>query len=123
MNEYIQKMIDANGIIIGSPTYFASLTSETKALIDRAGYVTRGNGNLLKRKIGAAVVSVRRAGALNVFQAINNFFLINEMIVPGSNYWNLAIGGAPGEVTSDQEGLDTMDRLAENIVWLLKKIT
>jgi multimeric flavodoxin WrbA len=121
MNTYIKKMIEADGIIIGSPTYFATLTPEAKALIDRAGYVTRGNGNLLKRKIGAAVSAVRRAGSLNVFQAINNFFLINEMIVPGSSYWNLAMGGGEGSVEQDEEGLNTMDTLAENFAWLLNK--
>ncbi|MBN2048858.1 MAG: flavodoxin family protein [Spirochaetales bacterium] len=123
MNSWIEKMIDSDIILIGSPTYFASLTSETKALIDRAGYVCRGNGNALKRKIGAAVVSVRRAGALNVFQGINNFFLINEMIVPGSSYWNLAVGKAPGDVTKDEEGMATMDVLAKQIIWLADKIS
>ncbi|MCL6589312.1 MAG: flavodoxin family protein [Firmicutes bacterium] len=122
LNEWLPKMFAADGIIIGSPTYFANLTAEAKAFIDRSGYVSRGNGNLLKRKVGAAVVAVRRAGAINVFNAINDFFLINEMIVPGSSYWNLALGREIGEVESDAEGLKTMDILGENIAWLLKRL-
>lgn len=121
INDWIAKMIEADGIIIGSPTYFANLTAETKALIDRAGYVTRGNGNLLKRKVGAAVVAFRRAGAINVFNAINDFFLINEMIVPGSSYWNLGMGLNAGDCTNDAEGLRTMTNLADNLAWLLQK--
>lgn len=122
INECIAKMIEADGIIIGSPTYFANLTTETKALIDRAGYVTRGNGNLLKRKVGAALVAFRRAGAINVFNAINDFFLINEMIVPGSSYWNLGVGRDAGDVANDAEGVKIMETLADNMAWLLQKL-
>jgi multimeric flavodoxin WrbA len=123
INKCIKKMLKADGIIIGSPTYFTDVTSETKALIDVAGYAIRGAGNPLKRKIGAAVVSVRRAGAIHTFDTINHFFLINEMIVPGSIYWNLAIGRNKGEVLHDEEGLRTMKVLGENMAWLLKKTT
>ncbi|MGE5583765.1 MAG: flavodoxin family protein [Bacillota bacterium] len=122
MNEYFAKMLSADGIIIGSPTYFANLTAETKALIDRCGYIARGNGNPLRRKVGVAIVTMRRAGAINVFNAINDFFLINEMIVPGSSYWNIGLGREPGEVEADAEGLKTMETLGENIAWLLKKL-
>ncbi len=122
VNDCIEKMLEADGIMIGSPTYFAALTAETKALIDRAGFVAKGNAHMLRRKVGAAVVAVRRAGALNVFQAINNFFLINEMIIPGSIYWNMGIGRQKGDVHADEEGLLTMDQLGENMAWLLKKI-
>ncbi|WHH59203.1 flavodoxin family protein [Petroclostridium sp. X23] len=123
VNECIAKMLEADGIILGGPTYFASITPELKALIDRAGYVVRGNGNLLKRKVGAAVVSVRRAGSLNVFNSINAFYLINEMIVPGSTYWNMGMGGAPGDVESDAEGMGIMEKLGENMAWLLEKMS
>jgi len=122
VNECIAKMVEADGIIIGSPTYFAALNAETKALIDRAGYVTRGNGILLKKKVGAAVTAVRRAGALNVFQAINNFFLISEMMIPGSSYWNLGVGREIGEVHDDEEGMKTMETLGTNMAWLMKKL-
>lgn len=123
LNSFLEKMAEADGIIIGSPTYFAALNAETKALIDRAGYVAKRNGGMLRRKVGAAVVAVRRAGALNVFQAINNFFLINEMIVPGSIYWNLGIGREIGDVEKDEEGIMIMERLGENMAWLLHRIT
>jgi len=122
VNQCIEKMEASEGILIGAPTYFAGINAETKALIDRAGYVARGNQNMFKRKVGAAVVAVRRSGALNVFQAINNFYFINEVIVPGSVYWNLGMGGAPGDVENDSEGLTTMDKLGENMAWILHKI-
>ncbi|OHB67573.1 MAG: FMN reductase [Planctomycetes bacterium RBG_13_62_9] len=122
INECIAKMVAADGIILASPTYFADVTSETKALIDRAGYVSRANGDMFKRKIGAAVVAVRRAGAMHAFDSINHFFLIGQMIVPGSNYWNIGIGRAKGDVENDEEGLKTMHTLGQNIAWLLKKI-
>jgi multimeric flavodoxin WrbA len=122
INECIEKMIEADGIIIGSPTYFASMTAETKALIDRAGYVALGNGSLLRRKVGAAVTVARRAGNMNVFQGINNFFFINGMIVPGSTYWNLGIGRDIGDVESDEEGIQIMQELGTNMAWLMKKI-
>ena len=122
INECIEKMIEADGIIIGSPTYFASMTAETKALIDRVGYVVKVNGNLLRRKVGVAVTVARRAGSMNVFQGINNFFFINGMIVPGSNYWNLGIGRDIGDVESDGEGINIMQELGTNMAWLMKKI-
>lgn len=122
VNDCIRKMTEADGIIIGSPTYFAALTSETKGLIDRAGYVTRANGVLLRHKVGAGVAAVRRAGAVNVFNAINHFFLINEMFVPGSSYWNLGIGRAIGEVENDEEGMETMENLGKNMALLLQKL-
>jgi len=122
VNDYIKKMMEADGIIIGSPVYFSNVTSEVKAFIDRAGLVARANDNLLKRKVGAGVVAVRRAGATFAFSAINFFFFIQEMIVPGSIYWNLAIGREPGEVQEDQEGMMTFKTLGQNMSWLLKKI-
>jgi len=123
VNAYIEKMTAADGIILGSPTYFSMMTSELKALIDRAWYVSRANGDMFKRKVGAAVVAVRRAGGIPTFDAINNLFLISQMIVPGSSYWNVGIGLASGDVEKDEEGLKTMEDLGENMAWLLKKIT
>lgn len=122
LNFCIEKMLEADGIILGSPVYFADVTPEVKALIDVAGYSTRAGGHLLKRKIGAAVIAVRRGGALRAFDTINNFFLINQMIVPGSNYWNFAMGRNEGDVLQDEEGLKTIRTLAENMAWLLKKL-
>ena len=121
-NACVEKMIEADGIIIGSPTYFAAMTPETKALIDRCGMVTRANGDLLKRKAGAAVVAVRRAGAISVFDTINHFFTISQMIIPGSSYWNIAVGRNIGDVEQDEEGIKTMRDLGANMAWLLKRI-
>ena len=122
INDCIAKMVEADGIILASPTYFADVTSELKALIDRAGLVTRASESLLRRKVGAAVVAVRRGGAVHVFDSINHFFLIGEMIVPGSNYWNLGIGLKPGDVEQDEEGVETMHQLGRNMAWLMKKL-
>jgi len=123
VNLYIEKMAAADGIILGSPTFFSMMTSEMKALIDRAGFVSRSNGDLFKRKVGAAVVAVRRAGGIPTFDAINHFFLISQMIVPGSSYWNVGIGLAKGDVEKDEEGLKTMDDLGKNMAWLIKKLS
>jgi len=121
LNEVLLKMVGADGILIGSPVYFSDITPETKALLDVAGYALRASGNPLKRKIGAAVVAVRRAGAIHTFDSINHFFLINEMIIPGSSYWNIGIGREKGDVLNDEEGLKTMQTLGENMTWLMKK--
>jgi len=122
VNDCIEKMLAADGIILASPTYFADLTSQTKALIDRSGYVARANGDMFQRKVGAAVVAVRRAGAIHAFDSINHFFLIGQMIIPGSSYWNIGIGRAKGDVEQDEEGLRTMQTLGQNMAWLLQKI-
>jgi multimeric flavodoxin WrbA len=122
LNDCLVKMIEADGILIGSPTYFSNVSAEAKALIDRAGLVARINGELFKRKVGAAVTPARRAGAVQAFTAINYLFLACEMIVPGSSYWNLAYGRSPGEVEKDEEGMKTMRDLGVNMAWLLKKL-
>ena len=122
MNSYIAKMREADGIVLGSPTYFADVTTNMKALIERCGFVSRANGNLYERKVGAAVVAVRRAGAFQAFNTLNAFFFISQMIVPGSTYWNIGFGREPGEVSADAEGIQTMENLGKNIAWLLKKL-
>jgi multimeric flavodoxin WrbA len=122
LNGFVEKMISADGIIIGSPTYFANVSTEVKALIDRAGLVARANDMLFKRKVGAAVVAVRRAGGTDVYSAINYFFGINSMIMPGAIYWNLGIGRNPGELLKDEEGVATFRSLGGNMAWLMKKL-
>ena len=121
-NEFIAKMAAADGILLGSPTYVADISPEIKALIDRACLVGRSNGGMFRRKVGAAVVAVRRAGAIHAFDSLNHFFLINEMIIPGSSYWNIGIGREPGDVEKDEEGIQTMKTLGRNMAWLLKKV-
>jgi multimeric flavodoxin WrbA len=122
VNGLIEKMIEADGILLASPTYFADLSAETKALIDRAGYVAKANEDMFKHKVGAAVVAARRAGAIHAFDSINHFFFISQMIVPGSSYWNLGFGLDKGDVEKDDEGLRTMKQLGKNMAWLLEKI-
>lgn len=121
-NECLAKMVEADGILLGSPTYFADVTTEMKALMDRCGFVGRANGGLLRRKVGAAVIAVRRAGAIHAFDTINHFFLLSEMVIPGSSYWNIGVGREAGEVSEDEEGMRTMVTLGENMAWLLEKL-
>ena len=118
-NLAFEKMLEADAILIGTPTYFADMTAETKALVDRAGYVGLANGGLLRRKIGAAVVAARRGGAVHAMDSIHHLFLMTQMVVPGSTYWNFAMGASPGDVLNDEEGLETMKNLGGQIAWLL----
>jgi multimeric flavodoxin WrbA len=122
LNSCIEKMIETDGIILASPTYFANISTELKALIDRSGMTSIANGGMFKRKVGAAVVAVRRGGSIHAFNAINHFFFIGQMVVPGSTYWNMGFGLDKGDVEKDEEGLLTMKTLGENMAWLLKKI-
>jgi multimeric flavodoxin WrbA len=122
LNEYIAKMKEAQGILLGSPTYIADMTANMKALIERCTIVSRSNGELFRRKVGAAIIAVRRAGSTHVLSSMNYFFLLNQMIVPGSSYWNMAIGRNPGEVKTDEEGIETMKTLGQNMAWLIRKI-
>ena len=123
LNECIEKMLAADGILIGSPTYYANCTATTQALMERAGYATRKNGNPLARKVGAAVVAARRGGAIHAFDSINHWFQINEMILIGSIYWNVGIGREIGDVENDAEGLATMVNLGRTMAWALTKLT
>jgi len=122
VNECVEKMAGADGILLGSPTYFADVSASMKALIERCGMVGRANGDLYRRKVGAGVVAVRRAGAYHVFSSLNAFFLIGQMIVCGSSYWNIGRGREPGEVAGDEEGMKTMRDLGRNMAWLLKRV-
>ncbi|MFP4498054.1 MAG: flavodoxin family protein [Vulcanimicrobiota bacterium] len=122
INENIARIIEADGVIMGSPVYFTDVTPEMKALIDRAGMTSIANNYIYKRKPAAAVVSVRRGGALHTFDTINHFFLINQMMVVGSTYWNMGMGRQIGDVEKDEEGIRTMENLGNNMAWLLKKI-
>ncbi len=121
VNACIRKMAEADGIILGSPTYFADISPELKALIDRSGLVAMANGAMFRRKVGAAVIAVRRGGEIHAFDSINHFFLIGQMIVPGSCYWNFGIGRNKGDVADDAEGMRTMQILGENVAWVIKK--
>ncbi len=121
LNEILPKIWEADGLLLGSPTWFSNVTGHMKNFIDRVGIVARVNGHLLTRKIGAPVVAVRRAGGIVVVDAINHFFFIQGMIVPGSVYWNVGIGREPGQCMQDDEGVETITLLGRNMAWLLKK--
>ncbi len=122
LNTWLGELYGAHGLIIGSPVYFAAVTPEVKAFIDRVGLCAIAGGYRLKRKAGAAVVAVRRQGAVEVFNQINSLFALNQMIIPCSTYWNLGIGADPGDVLQDQEGMETFKVLGENMAWLLKRL-
>lgn len=122
INEIIQKMQEADAIILGSPTYFADVSAEMKALIDRTGFVSYTNGGLYKHKVGAAVVAVRRGGATHAFDTMNHFFQINRMFIVGSTYWNMAYGLDAGDVKQDEEGMANMTDIGESMAFLLNKL-
>jgi multimeric flavodoxin WrbA len=117
-----KKMIESKVIVVGSPVYFGSATPQLMALLDRAGYVSRANGNLLSRKIGGPVSVARRAGQNFTYAQLVFWYTINDMIVPGSTYWNVATARDLGEVAKDSEGLKTIDRFAENLAWLAERL-
>src|ERR1035437_743106 len=121
MNEYIAKMDDADGIIIGSPVYYGSMTTNTKALIERCGQVAPANNDMLARKIGASVVAVRRAGSNFTYAGINFFFGIMQMPITTSTYWNMTLAKEQGDIQKDDEGIDTFRNLGKNMAWLIKK--
>ena len=122
LNPLVARFMEVDGILLGSPVYVASVTSEMKALIDRACLVSTANGYLFSQKVGASVAAVRRAGAVSTIDTMNHFLLYNQMIVPGSTYWNLGIGLNPGDVDNDDEGVRTMQNLGKNMAWVMKAI-
>jgi multimeric flavodoxin WrbA len=121
-NVLMAKMAAAEGIILGSPVYFGGVTATMKALLERAGYVSVVCDGVLRRKVGAAVVAVRRAGAVSTFDSMNHLFLTCQMVVVGSSYWNLGIGHAVGEVREDREGIETMRNLGDAMAWVLCRL-
>ncbi len=122
INACIAKMREAQGILLASPVYVADVTPEIKCLMDRAGLVGRANNNMLKGKVGAGIVAVRRAGGIHALDTLNHFFLIMQMVIPGSSYWNIGYGRNIGDVEQDAEGLQTMRDLGDNMAWVLKKL-
>jgi len=122
VNIYMKKAYDADGMVIGTPVYFGSVTPKVKALVDRMGYCSRAGGYLLKRKVCVAVAAVRRQGAVDALNQINNMFMLNQCVLPSSVYWNFGIGRIPGEIKNDVEGMETLKILGENMAWLIKKI-
>lgn len=122
VNEWIQKMKVADSIIIGSPVHFSAIGGTMKSFLDRAFYVTGVNNGMLRHKVGASVVAVRRSGGLPTFNQLNNFLCYAEMLIPTSNYWNVIHGTRPGEATQDEEGKQIMRTLGRNMAWLMKVV-
>ncbi|AOY78035.1 flavodoxin family protein [Clostridium formicaceticum] len=122
VNDWIQKMKEAEGIILGSPVHYSSIAATMKAFLDRAFYVTSGNNGMLRHKVGAAVVAVRRSGGLPTFDQLNNYINYSEMLIPTSNYWNVIHGTRPEEALQDEEGVQIMRILGKNMAWLMKLI-
>ncbi|SLM27734.1 conserved hypothetical protein [Desulfamplus magnetovallimortis] len=120
VNEWIQKMKDADGILLGSPVHFSGVAGTMKSFLDRAFFVISVNNGLLRHKVGASVVAVRRSGGLPTMNSLNHYICYSEMIMPCSNYWNVAHGMNPGEMEQDGEGKQIMEVLGRNMAWLLK---
>ncbi|WP_105615403.1 flavodoxin family protein [Vallitalea okinawensis] len=122
VNEWIQAMKDADGIILGSPVHYSAIGGTMKSFLDRAFYVTGVNGGMLRHKVGTSVVAVRRSGGIPTFDQLNNYINYSEMIMPTSNYWNVIHGTRPGEALQDDEGVQIMRVLGKNMAWIMKLI-
>jgi multimeric flavodoxin WrbA len=122
VNEWIQKMVEADGMLFGSPVHFSGVGGTMKSFLDRAFFVASANGGLFRHKVGASVAAVRRSGGIPTVDALNKFISYAEMIMPASNYWNVAHGLAPGEIDQDEEGKQIMAVLGRNMAWLMKTI-
>ncbi|MCU4173463.1 flavodoxin family protein [Carboxylicivirga sp. N1Y90] len=122
VDEFIQKMKEADGILLGSPVYWAAINGTMKSFLDRVFYVAGANGGLFRHKVGAAVVSVRRTGGIPAFQTLNQYLQYSEMFMPASNYWNVLHGNKPGEVQDDVEGQQIARILGKNMAFLLKAV-
>ena len=122
VNECIEKIMEADGVILGSPVYCSGLSGQMKSFMDRVSLVGAVNNSMFKRKVGASIVAVRRAGGVSTFNNMNNFFTIMQMMVVGSSYWNMGYGMEEGETNRDEEGLQTMRNLGRNMAWLIKSI-
>ena len=119
INEWIKKMKDSDGILLASPVHYSSIGATMKAFLDRAFYVTNVNKNILRHKVGASLVSLRRAGGVAAFNDLNNYIINSEMVIPTSNYWNIIYGNRPGEILNDEEGMQALKVLGKNMAWLL----
>ncbi len=120
LNQWLEDFLNADGLIIGSPVYYAGINGALKSFLDRAFFVASANGGLMRHKVGAAVSAVRRAGSLPALEQIHKYFSISEMFIPSGNYWPQVFGRLPGEGQGDGEGLQSVKILAANMAWLMK---
>jgi len=122
LNRNLETLFAADGLVFGSPVYYAGINGALKCFLDRAFFVSGANGGLFRHKVGAGVVAVRRGGEVSAWEQLNKYFTISEMFVPSGNYWNMVFGRAPGEASQDLEGMDTLRVLGENMAWLMKSV-
>lgn len=122
VNDWIQLIKEADGVLFGSPVYFSGVAGTMKSFLDRAFFVSSVNGGLFRHKVGAAVAAVRRSGGLPTVDTLNHYINYSEMIMPSANYWNVAHGLAPGEMEKDYEGTQIMEVLGKNMAWIMKII-
>lgn len=122
VNDWIEKMKGADGIILGSPVHYSAIAGTMKAFLDRAFRVAEANDSMLRLRVGATVVAARRAGGIPTFDQLNNYLNHSEMLIPTSNYWNVINGRLPGEVMQDEEGIQIMRILGKNMAWLMKLV-
>ena len=123
LNEHLEAIFEADGLLIGSPVYFSGINGSLKCMLDRLFYVASANGLLFRHKVGAGVVAVRRGGEIAAWDQLNKFFTISEMFVPSGDYWNMVFGLKPGEAAQDTEGMHVMRTLGANMAWLLRAIS
>ena len=122
LNEIIEKLREADGFIVGTPVYFGTARGDVTAALQRIGMVSTASDSFLSRKVGGPIAVARRGGHTATLQELLMFFLMNDMIVPGSTYWNMVFGREPGEVLNDEEGMRTIRRFAENVAFLITKL-
>ncbi len=122
VNDWIQQMKAADGILLGSPVHFSGVAGTMKSFLDRAFFVSSTNGGLLRHKVGASVAAVRRSGGIPTVDTLNHYINYSEMIMPSANYWNVAHGMNPGEMEQDGEGKQIMEVLGRNMAWLMKAL-
>ena len=122
VNEWIAKMKEADGIKLGSPVHYSAIAGTMKSFLDRAFFIASVNDSMFRHKVGASVVAVRRSGGVPTFDQLNNYINYSEMLMPTSNYWNVAHGRTPSEVLQDNEGMQIMRVLGKNMAWLMKLV-
>ena len=122
VNEWIQKIKEADGVLLGSPVHFAGVAGTMKSFLDRAFFVASVNGGMFRQKVGATVAAVRRSGGISTLETLNHYINYSEMVMPSSNYWNVAHGLMPGQMEDDAEGKQIMEVLGQNMAWIMKLI-
>lgn len=122
VNAWIEKIRSADGIVLGSPVYFSGINGTMKSFLDRAGYVLAQTQGVLRGKVGAALIAVRRSGGVAALDQLNHYIHYFQMVAPSSNYWSVIHGMRPGEAVQDDEGVQIHRILGKNMAWLMKSL-